>query len=388
MQSRSHFLILICLTALTSVGFGQEAISPAQQPAAATDANEAAAPAFPYVAQITGSRVNIRSGPGTNYYSCGKLNKTDRAIVVGSKFSWSQIVPPAGSFSWISKQYVSIDPNNPAIGTITGNNVRVYAGSENLQPMHSTKLQLQHNKGEKVKLLSEEKEGYYKIAPPQGAYLWVLSQYTEPLGAVGEIEVTVERPEPTIEPDEGIGVVETVTEAEKLKEYYALQKQFEAEKAKPTAQQNYEGLKKALSEIAADKEAGKAARYAAFTLGQIERCQLALEVAEEIKLQDKQLQQARQRIEKARTTRLAQIEDLGRFAVIGQFQTFVTYGPGHFRIIGDAGKTVCYALPSGPALDMDLSRFVGRKVGLVGSIEPHPETKGALVRFTEIAELR
>lgn len=394
MQSRPYPLIFIVLVISTSAGLAKEPAVTDPQPAAAADANQAAAIAFPYVAQITGNSVNIRSGPGTNYYPCGKLNKTDRVIVVGTKFSWSQIVPPQGSFSWISKEYVSTDANNPTTGTVTGDNVRVYAGAEDLKPMHSTSLQLKHNKTERVRLLGEEKDGYYKIAPPEGAYLWVLSQYTKPLGAVGEIEVTIEEPEPAVERGEDRPSVVTTGPAqpEILKEYYVLQKQFETERAKPIRQQNYEGIKKAIGEIAANKQAGNAARYAEYTLGQIKRCELAQQVAGELELQDKQLQRAGRRIEKALAAKLTQIEDLGRFAIIGKFQTSNVYDSEgelkYYRIIDDSGNTSCYVLPGGTARDIDLSKFVGRKVGLIGTIEPHQQTSGALVRFTEIAELK
>jgi hypothetical protein len=53
----------------------------------------------------------------------------------------------------------------------------------------------------------------------------------------------------------------------------------------------------------------------------------------------------------------------------------------------NSNKTICYALPTGPASNMDLSKLVDSKVGLVGKIEPHLQTAGALVRFTEIAEV-
>ncbi len=386
-----NLFILVCLISLASVGFGQEAATSPLESVSAVEAEEAE-PSFPYVAEITDDNVNIRSGPGTNYYRCGKLKAGDRVKVVASKHSWSHIVPPAGSFSWISKQYVSIDPDNPSVGTVTGDAVRVYAGSDLLKPIHSTTVQLHLNKGDKVRLMGEEMDDYYKIAPPTGAYLWVLTQYTKPLGAVGEVPLLVE---PQAEPEAGIPAVVPTSiplESEKLKEYYALAKQIEAERAKPMAQQNYANFKKSLAEIAGNKEAGKAARYSEFAIKRIERYELALVVDKEVQLQDSQLQRIRERIEKARATQLAQVPELGEFVVIGQFQTSEIYGPEeelkHYRIIDDSGQTICYALPEGSASLVDLSELVGRKVGLVGTVEPHPQTKSALVRFTEITELK
>jgi uncharacterized protein YgiM (DUF1202 family) len=393
MQSHTKFIslfILVCLISLASVGFAQEAITSPQESMA--EGNELS---FPYVAEITEDNVNIRSGPGTNYYHCGKLNTGDRVKVVASKHSWSHIVPPASSFSWISKQYISIEPNNPRIGVVTGDAVRVYAGSDFLKPMHSTTVQLELNRGDKVELIGEEMDDYYKIAPPTGAYLWVLTQYIKPLGAVGEAAVIVEPKAEKAEPEANAPVVVPAAisiESEKLKEYYALVEQIKAERAKPMAQQNYAEIKKALAELAGNKEAGKAARYSEFAIKQIERCELALAVDKEIQLQDAQLQNIREQIEKARTAELAQVPELGGFAAVGQFESSKIYGPEEvlkrYRILDDSGQTVCYALPEGPASQMDLDKLVGRKVGLVGTVEPHPQTKGALVRFTEITELK
>jgi hypothetical protein len=394
MRTKIIFLI-IALASLVSISFAQLASptsggqTPAvpEGPVSTEDVNAVNVPSFPYTAEITGDNVYIRSGPGTNYYDCGRINKGDKVEVVNIQFSWSRIVPPAGSFSWISMQYVSIDPNDPTIGIVSGDDVRVYAGSEAVKPLYSTTLQLKLNNGDKVKLLGEEKDNYYKIVPPTGAYFWVSTQYTKPIEPVGKI---VGPAEPPVEPNVTAAVVATnlSVEAEKLKEYYALEKQIQAEQAKPIDQQNYADIKKALDEIANNKEAGKAARYCEFSAKMIERFDLALAVAKEVQLQNEQLQQTKERIEKARTTRLSEHQDLGKYVAIGQFQTFETYGPGHYRVIDDSGKTICYALPSDSASQIDLSKFVGKKVGLVGTREPHLETQGTLVRFTEIAELK
>ena len=381
MQSYIKLFAIVILTSLVSVGFAQEAATTPSGPA------EAETPAFPYMAEITGDNVYVRSGPGTNFYYCGKLNKGDKVKVIGKQFSWARIVPPAGSFSWIYMQYVSIDPDNPTVGTVTGDRVRVHAGSDHLKPLYSKTLQGKLDKGDKVKLLGEQMDNYYKIAPLSFSYLWVSINFTKPLKEVKEVTKTVEPPvvEPTTEPNEV--VPEPVSPETSLEKYRALKEQFEAERAKPIDQQNYADIKEALIKIAGNKTAGKAARYAEFVLKQIKDFELVLEVSKAVRLQNEQLQNIRERIDKARATRLAEFEDLGRFAVVGQLQTFTTYGPGHYRIIDKSGKTICYALPSGRVSKVKLSRLIDQKVGLVGTIEPHRQTANALVRFTEIAEL-
>jgi len=390
MQSRTSFSIIVILTVLASVAFARKAAAAPEKSVTMTSDPNATIPSFPYIAEITGDRVNVRCGPGTQYYSCGKLNKADRVKVVKHQFSWCCIVPPAGSFSWISTQYVRINPNEPTIGTVIGDNVRVWVGAENLRPMYSTTCRIKLNKGEKVKLLGEEKDRYYKIAPPTGAYRWVSTEYTKALGPAGEV-----RPPVAIAPTPDTNAIvptKISVEAKKLEEYYALEKQIKAERAKPISQQNYNSIKKALLKIAANREAGKAGRYSELAIKQIKCFELALEVAKAVRLQDNKLQQDIQRIEKARVARLAEIQDLGRFAAVGQLQTSSVYGselePIRYRIIDDSNKIVCYASATGAASKMDLSKLVGRKVGLVGTIQPHPPTKGALVRFAEIVELK
>ncbi len=405
-KNTAVIFILVILAVLASAGFGREAAGLPERAVSAGGAEESV-PSFPYIAEITGDNVNIRSGRGTNYYGCGKLNKGDRVKVVNHQFGWSCIVPPAGSFSWISTQYIGIDLDNPTVGIVTGDGVRVYAGSDSIKPMHSTTLQRKLNWGDKVELLGEVKENYHKIAPPAGAYLWVSTQYTKVAVPVGEVpptvivrppDTTVRPPDTTVSPPPDttvrpiVVVRPDITAGPALEKYKALEALIEAERVKPIAQQNYENIKKALAEIAGSKKAGKAVRYSEFALKLVERYELAFKVEKAVRLQDAELQRILDGIDKARVINLAEVEDLGRFAVIGQFQTSNIYAGRaeliHYRIIDDSGKTVCYALPTGSASKMDLSKLVGRKVGLVGTIEPHPQTAGALVRFTETVELR
>jgi hypothetical protein len=398
MRSYTRLVIVAILVSLVSSGFGQDPNKPTGRAASPNDVNAVSALSFPYVAQIIGDDVYVRSGAGTNYYNCSKLKKGDRVQVVSTMFSWSRIVPPPGSFSWISAQFVAIDPNSPGVGIVTGDNVRVYAGSDEVRPMHSTSLQLKLNRGDKVKLLGEEKENYYKIASPSGAYLWVSSEYIKPLAPAGGVVAVTEVGEASterrkVEPNDTIvGAPKISIEAEKLKEYYELEKRLKAERAKPIEQQSYSDIKKALVEIAGNKEAGKASRFAEFTIRQVERFELAVVVAKEVKLQDTQLLQTRERIDKMRATKLANLEELGRFTVIGQFKTSSIFGAEphlrHYRITDESDNAICYAFGVGQAATMDFSKFIGHKVGLVGTLEAHPQTAKALVKFTEIVELK
>jgi len=387
-----NLFIFVILACLVSIGFAQ------QSGTATGSSQEVDTSSFPYTAEITGDNVLVRSGPGTNFYQCGKLKTGDKVKVVGKQFSWSRIVPPAGSFSWISMQYVTINPTDPKVGTVTGDNVRVYAGSDYVKPLYSTTLQGKLSKGEKVELLGEQMDDYYKIAAPPFAYLWVSTNFTkaipEPVKAPPVAPTPTKSPvETNVEPNEPADANAMVEPAPApaapktpLERYRELQEQVNVEHAKPADQQDYTDLKKALLEIVNDKAAGNASRFAQFVVRQIEGYELALAVAKEVKLQNEQLEKVKAGIDKAKETRLAEVETMGKFAIVGEFQTYLTYGPGNYRIVDEAGKMICYALPAGAASQMDLSGFVGQKVGLVGTIEPHLPTKKALVRFTAIVK--
>jgi len=391
MRSYIGLITVVILAISVSTGFAQDS-------AGASEGMTSETPSFPYLAEITGNDVYIRSGPGTNFYQCGKLNKGDRIKVLGRQFSWSRIVPPAGSFSWISMQYVRADMDDPSTGTVTGDNVRVYAGSDYVKPLYSTSLQGKLNKGDKVKLLGEQLDEYYKIAPPAFAHLWVTTNFTKP--APVPVAPVVVEPEPVAvvpsatEPEDtnDTSAVVAVTPEEvepstPLQKYYALKKKLEIEREKPIEQQDYKELKQGFAEIADNKDGSKASRFAEYVVKQIDAIETALAVAKQVELQDKELEKINAGIEKAKVARLAEIEKLGKYAVIGQLQTYATFGPGNYRVVDESGKMLCFALPDSTASQMDLSRFVGKKVGLMGVIEAHKPTKQALVRFTEVVEV-
>lgn len=341
----------------------------------------------PYVAEVVGNDVRIRSGPGTQFYQCGKLYAGDRVQVVKTEQTWSCIVPPPGCFSWVAVQYVSINLRNPTVGVITGDNVGVYTGSDTEEAKYSTSKQVVLSRGQTVKLLGEEKDDYYKINPPQGAYLWVSSQYLQ----------AVDKPlAKTLSPDPNAAAKAAAAKKTDpnapltgLDLYYALSEKVKAEHNKPMAEQNYTEIRKKLAELAAVKDGGRAARYATYTLRQVEGYELARQAATEIEQQKKDLAATNEKIDTARATQLEGIQDTSKFAIKGKLATSSVYSGStkRYRILDDTDKTICYVTPTGPAANMDLSKFVGHKVGLVGKIEPHEATQRAFIQFTEIVLL-
>ena len=368
-----------------------------RKPAAFGQPNEPAVEAnavkFPYVGEITGSEVNLRSGPGMNYYGCGKINAPLRVVVVDQKYSWAKILPPLGSFSWIFKQFVQTDTNNPGIGIVNADNVRVYAGSDEIEPMRSDSVQILLAKGQKVRIIGEAVGDYYKIAPPEGACLWTTSQYIKYIRSADEIDIKT----PPAQPDANAsGKPELIAEQIKttslqLEQYRTLEKQVEDEKIKPLENQDYSKIKTELQKLTEDANSGDAGNYAKYLLKDIERCELAKESKGMLEGQKTELEQSLTEIEKTHQEKQKALTDIGKYAIVGIFKHSLVYegqpSGRRFLIVDDGNNPVCYAEPSGEITDANLTDYYGQKVGLIGQIAADTQSHLALVKFEKIEKL-
>lgn len=422
MLTRTNLSVVVVLAVSASLCSGQV---PESEPVIETTADTAKAEtvSFPYVGELTGTDVYIRSGPGTAYYYWAKLSSPARVIVAGEKHGWLKILPPAGSFSWISKNFVELDADNPGIGIVTADSVRVWAGSDYVEPMRSHSLQAKLNKGDQVKLAGDEvgKGDYYKIVPPPGAHLWVSGQYVKYVGPVPKPKPPQlpTRPEPVVEP-EPEPKVETAAkpaaiepapkpakptrpaappvvpkkppvETIRLKECYELAEKINAQLSKPIAKQDYGAIKKALNSITGDPDAGKAKLYAEYQLDLVGRYELALKVNNELKLQDTKLKNAREQIKNRYGAKVEKLPDPGKFIASGILRPSKIYtaqtGEQRYLIVDGVGKITCYATPAGSAAGIDTDKFMYRKVGLLGQAVKDPYNAVSLVKFTKIIAL-
>jgi SH3-like domain-containing protein len=143
---------------------------------AAPDAQvENAKNSFPGI--VTANSVYVRCGPAESYYPTLKLDKGARVTVVGMKLDWLKIIPPDGSFCYISKAFVDRNGDGTA-GKVNKDAVNVRAGST-LNALKVVPL-CQLSVGMDVKIIGEQDE-YYKIEPPAGkAFVYVNKQFVEP----------------------------------------------------------------------------------------------------------------------------------------------------------------------------------------------------------------
>ncbi len=139
---------------------------------------------YQFAGQVSGNDVYVRSGPGEGYYPTMKLDKGAAVTVVGLKFGWLKILPPEGSFSYIPKAWVE-RAGDGSIGRVTKPDLIVRAGS-GLNEMKNA-VQTSLNDNDRVVILGEKDE-YFKIQPPAGAYLYVNKDFVSPVKQVAAVD--------------------------------------------------------------------------------------------------------------------------------------------------------------------------------------------------------
>lgn len=137
MKFRYKFLLFILLLALPALACGEDTTptptstnrsnsieipSPTPKSPSSTPTSKPTPtpkPVLPIVT-ITGARVNIRSGPGTNYPIIQTLDRNDTAPATGfnSGRTWVQIELPDNTLRWVSADLVDID-NPDEISIVT-----------------------------------------------------------------------------------------------------------------------------------------------------------------------------------------------------------------------------------------------------------------------------
>jgi hypothetical protein len=397
--------------------------------AASVKAVDLQSAATPFQATVIGKAINVYPRPSAKEYSCAKVSSPDKVTVISVMGNWAKIDPPKGSFSWISKDYVKKDPSGLNMAMVTGNSVRVYAGGYDkgaeLSPLHSPKQQTSLNEGEPIVLLGIEKEGYYKIIPPIGAYLWISTTDIKYLNIIKTTPIKPSEFKPIALPDtEPVKTItktpaktDTVTgppikieekpivaptpikrtpapttkQAQKLKECYAIMDSIEAEKQKPVDQQDYSDIVKQIKPLMEDKTAGKAQRYAEYQMGMVKRFMLAGTAGKELKAQEETLTARLQKIQDKYDKKASIVPLSARYTISGTLRKSQIYTATHsqqrFLVIDKSGKIISYALPANDYIKETALAMVNKKVGIKGLITKDPDNSVTVINFTEIEDI-
>ncbi|MCZ6652376.1 MAG: SH3 domain-containing protein [Planctomycetota bacterium] len=370
-------ILLLCVLPLTA--------PPKQQPIESQKATQPT-PAFA-VGEVTGTEVNVRSGPSGNYYVVMRLSAGHRVVIVDRRPSWVAIAPPKGAYSLIAREY--IDPDGENKGVVNGDRVWVRAGSDLSEQFYAKQVQL--NEGMSVTIVGET-ETHYRIIPPKGAKLWISEDYVRLIedtdvesGTAAEdtvAEAPPERPTPTPPATKATQPTQSAPTAPKTtgiksgniqKRIEAIESVLDKEFEKERSERDIPMLIKRFTPIAEQDDDTVAKHYARYRIQQLERVIQHAETLKKLQVLDEQWTQSRHQFLQQRTSLHRVRPKLTReFDVRGKFIISAAYsnpvGPRRYRLIdpdstGMIPRTIAY-VEIDPQSEIDPQAFLGRYVGV------------------------
>jgi len=365
-------------------------------PAAPAEAAPAAPPTAERIAEVTGTVVNVRNGPGVAYAAVTKVLRGTRVTVLGERGGWVKIAMPENDYSWVSAEFVQKGGEN--IGTLTGDGVNVRA-----EPATSGQVLGQLPLGYQVKI-AEERTGWYRITPLPGTVGWVATDLLRivsgaplaaspaglpapavtPGGAPGPTPGAPTGPTPAPETP-AAGAPGPVSEAQKqFEEAEAL---FKAEVAKPDVTTwdvpklitVYEALTKSPDRdvrFKADNRLSQLALYKAIQQRIAERQKTDVEVREKIQALDSIYQKQKKELDELRQATVKP----GYLAVGVLRRLAIPYLPPATHKIQGEGR-ILFLLYSP---DLDLSPYEGQKVGITGTLTVPSGWETPLIRVSAV----
>lgn len=136
-----------------------------------------AEPTFPYAAYANADNVQVRSGPGENYYPTAALPRGAAVEVYRhDPGGWYAVRPPDGSFSWVQAE--NVQPQDDRIVVVESPRAAARVGSQ-LSDIRDV-IQVHLERGEQLQVLGAKTFGnktWYKIAPPAGEFRWVYGRF-------------------------------------------------------------------------------------------------------------------------------------------------------------------------------------------------------------------
>ena len=124
---------------------------------------------FPFIAQVTESSVNVRSGQSRNFDKIDRLSQGDEVLVLGKEYSWYKIKLRTTSKSFISSKLINLIDSSSAI--VTGSRVNVRS-----KPSTGSVILTQVKKGDVLSVLSFGEE-WTQIEPPTQSVGWVSDKF-------------------------------------------------------------------------------------------------------------------------------------------------------------------------------------------------------------------
>jgi len=342
-----------------------------------------------YNGEIAGVNVQVRSGPGTNHYVCAKLNAPARVAVVSQKDGWLEILPPEGCFSVIKKDFVRLDADGKS-GVVTGDRVWYRSAGEMRKGEKFDNywdIQKQLNSGDKVQIIGSGGD-FYVIVTPRGGTFWVSAQYVKATGGASFVRTPSPSSAPAgetvagaMEPAEPVRVAETtelrtITPPPTSDAQIALnaaEENLKAEYEKPSEQRDLKGMLAKYQAIDPGSDSYVKAAVQArieFLAGEVARLQQLQELQEQIRGTISEADKlAKERTSREITIAVAQAKpEFAAKGVLVESSLFTgSAGTPKRFIIQNPNTREISGYAQSAASELDLSRYVGKFVGLAGA---------------------
>ena len=393
---------------------------------------------LPYIGEITGNNTNIRSGPAAIYYEVTQFNKGMLVVVREEKTGWAWIEPAGDCFSWISKQFVKLiapapqnealetdqtsrialpEPNSPANqletaapaqkqplpsdqppleqmvgkvplwGEITADNVRVRAGSVRVPPANASEVQTRLNKGAQV-LIIDQKDDFYKIAPPPDAFFWVSLDFIKRLGPVTPEALA------KVKAQTGSSAkLPLIRKDEEYPQYRALAQLLKQEVSLPLDQQDFTDIRRQLQKLLQDAQSITVRTAAQALERQLVQCELGLQIWKTAQHQNERLNETLDQIDSRLELLIAfheppekTTEDIVVTGRLANSAVFTTPNKNQrFLVLDDSERIICYAVAD--KVGLDLSKWIEKGPAvMVGKVEYDPFGKVRVLKVANIVE--
>lgn len=147
---------------------------------------------FPYTAEVSVADVEVRCGPGWEFYPTMRLERGSKVDVYRHELGgWLAIRPPDGSFSWIPARQVKRQGDS-RVGTVLMEGAVAWVGS-GVVDVRQHKWQVRLKRDERLQILGKRSlsvgpgfatETHFKIAPPAGEFRWIHAEHASAPGSL------------------------------------------------------------------------------------------------------------------------------------------------------------------------------------------------------------
>ena len=291
-------------------------------------------------------------------------------------------------------------------GVVTGNTVRVRAGSIRVPPAHADVVQTKLNDGDMVWIIGQ-RDDYYKIVSPPNCYFWVSENFLERVGPVTDAllrEIHGEEPEDVVagEAAEGSAAVVGAVASGQIdldqlsperRAYAVAKRMLEEQMLKPVGQRQFAEIRANLEELVKTAQSSSLKLSAAMILRQVQRGELACDAWNRMVKQDEELRITLAKIDD-RIQLLAAInepagkrpEDVVVNGSLAASSVFTVKNTNRrFLVLDDQDKIIYYAVSDREGLD--LNTLVGKKVSLLGEATYDAFSKTRILRVSSVVEM-